>query len=115
MNNRTPLQTLLLIIGVIVCLGGIVCVVMGFADFAGSDVTEDTSGSFMLFAAGGFAMVVGFGIFAFTRAAILTRNGGYRITIEQGGGAATGKSCASCGKPISPSARFCESCGAVIG
>ena len=31
MSNRTPVQTLLLVVGTIVLLGGLACVVMGFA------------------------------------------------------------------------------------
>ncbi|GAB6986939.1 zinc-ribbon domain-containing protein [Nocardioides pyridinolyticus] len=121
MNKATPVQKLLLAVGVVVMLGGIVCLVMGFADFA--DFTEDEvqqgNGSLALFAAGGFAMVVGFGIVAFTRAAILTRNGAYaRVTIEQGTApqqAPSGRSCSSCGRPVAATARFCEACGHAVG
>lgn len=114
MNSRTPVQTLLLVVGVVVLLGGLACVVMGFADFASTDVGTDEADSFMLFAAGGFAMVIGFGIVAFTRAAILTRGGAYtRVTLEQGTRPG-GTFCSSCGKPVSPDARFCEACGQAL-
>lgn len=119
MNNATLVQKLLLVIGGIVLLGGLVCVVMGFADVASTDV-DDGGSSMALFAAGGFAAVVGFGIIAFTRAAILTRGGAYsRITIEQGRAPqpqeTSGKFCSSCGRPVAPAARFCESCGHAVG
>ena len=121
MNNATTVQKLLIAVGAVVLLGGVVCVVMGFASFASfgsSDVDEGGSG-LALFAAGGFAAVIGFGIIAFTRAAILTRNGGYsRITIEQGVApqqATSGKFCSSCGRTVAPTARFCEACGHAVG
>lgn len=114
MNKRTPVQTLLLVVGAVVLLGGLACVVMGFAGFADADASGDNS-SFMLFAAGGFATVVGLGIVAFTRAAILTGNGGYtRVVIEQGVAPAGNRFCPQCGHPSSPSARFCERCGAAL-
>ena len=118
MNNATTVQKLLIAIGAVVLLGGLACVVMGFASFGSSDVDQGDSG-LALFAAGGFAMVVGFGIVAFTRAAVLTRNGAYsRITIEQGmvpPGAASGRFCSSCGRPVAATARFCEACGHAVG
>lgn len=123
MNNRTPVQTLLLVAGALLLLGGLVCVVTGFGSFASSDPASDDSSPMMLFAAGGFAAVVGFGIIAFTRAAILTRNGAYaRITVEQGvtpprvqADQPGGKFCSSCGQPVTSTARFCESCGHAVG
>lgn len=123
MNNRTPVQTLLLVAGALLLLGGLVCVVAGFGSFAGTDPASDDGSSMMLFAAGGFAAVVGFGIIAFTRAAILTRNGAYaRVTIEQGMAPPQGRSqassarfCSSCGRPVASTARFCESCGHAVG
>jgi hypothetical protein len=119
MNKRTPVQTLLLIVGTVVLLGGLVCVVAGFGAFVGSsdDLNGDSgNGSMMLFVAGGFAMVIGFGIVAFTRAAIMTGNGGYaRVTIEQGTAPRGGRFCSGCGASVTPAARFCESCGAAVG
>jgi Double zinc ribbon len=118
MNNRTPVQTLLLVVGTLVLLGGLVCVVMSFADLASTGVgtTGEEDSAMMLFVAGGFAMVVGFGMVAFTRAAVMAKGGGYsRITIEQGVAPAGNRFCPSCGHPSSPSARFCESCGTAVG
>lgn len=119
MNKRTPGQTLLLVVGAIVLLGGLVCVVAGFGGFIGSsdDVGGDSgNGSLMLFAAGGLAMVIGLGIVAFTRAAIMTGNGGYaRVTIEQGTAPSRGRFCSSCGASLTPTARFCDACGAAVG
>ena len=118
MNKATTVQKLLIAVGAVVFLGGLVCVVMGFASFGSSDVGEG-DGGLALFAAGGFAMVVGFGIIAFTRAAVLTRNGAYaRVTIEQGMAPQQGTSgtfCSSCGRPVAPTARFCEACGHAVG
>jgi di/tricarboxylate transporter len=115
MNRATTVQKLLIAVGAVVLLGGLACVVMGFASFAGDDVDEGNS-SLALFAAGGFAAVIGFGIVAFTRAAILTRNGAYsRITFEQGMGPSGGRFCSSCGRPVAPTARFCEACGHAVG
>lgn len=115
MSNRTPAQTLLLVIGVLVLLGGLGCVAVGFADFASADSASDGGSSMLLFAGGAFAAVVGFGIVAFTRASVLTRNGAYtRVTIEQGS-APGSRSCSGCGRATTSSARFCESCGAAVG
>ena len=116
MNKATTVQKLLIAVGAVVLLGGLVCVVMGFASFGSSDVGEG-EGGFALFAAGGFAMVVGFGIVAFTRAAVLTGNGAYsRITVEQGTGpSGGGRFCSSCGRPVAAAARFCEACGHAVG
>ncbi|GAA4377188.1 zinc ribbon domain-containing protein [Nocardioides caricicola] len=116
MNKRTPGQTLLLVVGIIVFLGGLACVVAGFGGFVGSsdDPAGDSgSSSLMLFAAGGFSMVVGFGIVAFTRAAILTGNGAYtRVTIEQGTAPrGAGPFCSQCGSRNDAEARFCDACG----
>jgi hypothetical protein len=119
MSKRTPAQTALLLLGALVLLGGVVCVVLGFTGFADSsnDLGSDSDvHSMALFAGGGLAAVVGFGIIAFTRASIMTRNGGYaRITVEQGvapsGG---GRFCSSCGRAMSSTARFCDSCGAAL-
>jgi len=117
-SKRTPTQTLLLALGAAVFAVGLVCVAVGFARFADADPVSDDNGPLLLFAGGGLVAVVGFGIIAFTRAAILRANGGYRITIEQGGeqgGAARGgRLCPECGRPTSESARFCESCGAAV-
>ena len=119
MNKATPVQKLLLVVGTLVLLGGLVCVVLGFGGFASSDMSNDDDSGMALFAAGGFAMVIGFGIVAFTRSAILTRNGAYaRITIEQGmapSQSSGGRFCSSCGRPVAPAARFCESCGHAVG
>ena len=118
MNNATAIQKLLLAVGVVVLLGGLVCVALGLADFGGSDVGEG-DGAMAMFGAGAFAMVIGFGIVAFTRAAILTRNGRYaRITIEQGMAPRqqpAARFCSSCGRPVTPTARFCEACGHPVG
>jgi hypothetical protein len=114
MSTRTPMQTLLLVVGVVILLGGLVCVVAGFADFGGSDPESDGGGALALFAAGGFAMVIGFGIVAFTRAAMLGGGGYTRVTVEQGSAPRTGRFCSACGAAQSPSARFCESCGAAV-
>jgi hypothetical protein len=85
MSNRTTGQTLLIVLGAVVLLAGLICVVLGFAGFASSDAASDDNSPLYLFASGGFAAVVGFGIIAFTRASILTRNGSYvRVTYEQG-------------------------------
>ena len=84
MNNRTPGQTLLLVLGSLLLLGGLACVAVGFARFAGSDPMSDDNSPLFLFAGGGLAAVVGLGIVAFTRTAVLRANGGYRVTIEAG-------------------------------
>ncbi|WP_243056446.1 zinc ribbon domain-containing protein [Nocardioides sp. SR21] len=119
MNKRTPGQTLLLVVGTIVLLGGLVCVVAGFSGFIGSsdDLSGDSgNGSMMLFAAGGLSMVIGLGIVAFTRASIMTSNGGYaRVTIEQGSAPRRGRFCSSCGASLTPTAQFCDSCGVAVG
>jgi hypothetical protein len=115
MNNATPVQKILLVVGTLVLLGGLACVVMGFASFGSTDPGTDGNSSMMLFAAGGFAAVIGFGIIAFTRAAILTRHGAYsRVVIEQGVAPAGNRFCPACGRPASPTARFCESCGGAL-
>ena len=84
MNNRTPAQTLLLVLGSLLLVGGLACVVVGFVRFAGADASSDATGPMLLFGGGGLAAVVGLGVVAFTRAAVLQANGGYRITIEAG-------------------------------
>ncbi|WP_395696049.1 hypothetical protein [Nocardioides sp.] len=85
MSNRTPAQTLLLVVGVLLLLAGLACVVVGFAGFANADPGMDDNTPIFLFAGGGLAAVVGFGIIAFTRASILMGDGGYtRITVEHG-------------------------------
>jgi hypothetical protein len=115
-SNRTTTQTLLLVLGALVFVGGVACVVVGFSSFADSDVASDDNSPLLLFAGGGFAAVIGFGIIAFTRASILTRNGGYtRVTIEQGVAPTGGRFCSGCGRPTSPTAQFCDSCGAAVG
>jgi hypothetical protein len=119
---RTGAQVALMALGALVMVGGIVCVVIGFAGFA--DFTESSDGGagrdLALFAGGGFAMVVGLAVIGFTRARVLMGNGGYaRITYEQGiapvASGSGGRFCSGCGRPMSPSARFCESCGAAVG
>ncbi|MGB0101444.1 MAG: zinc ribbon domain-containing protein [Nocardioides sp.] len=119
MSSRTPMQTIQLILGAVILLGGLACVVAGFVGFASASDdlgSGDESGNLMLFAAGGFAMVIGFGIIAFTRSAVMSRNGGYRVTIEQGSATrGGGRYCSACGRPVSVSARFCDSCGAAVG
>jgi hypothetical protein len=115
MGNRTTGQTLLLVLGAVVLLGGLVCVVIGFADFGSTDPGSDDNGALYLFAGGGLAAVVGLGIVGFTRAATMRADGGYRITIEQGTAARRGSFCSSCGQPLSAAARFCDSCGAAVG
>jgi hypothetical protein len=115
MNNRTPAQTALIVLGSLVLVAGVVCVGLGFVRFASADPSDDVSGSMGLFLGGGLGMVVGLGIVAFTRAAVLRANGGYRITIEEGAARSGGRFCSSCGRPTSMSARFCDSCGAAVG
>ena len=116
MSNRSTGQTLLLVLGAIILIGGLVCVGIGFMNFGSSDPGSDDGSAMALFAGGGLAAVVGFGIVAFTRVSIMTRNGGYaRVTIEQGTAPAGGRFCSGCGRPSSPSARFCESCGVAVG
>ena len=83
-------------------------------DFSG----ESDNRSMALFAGGGLAMVVGFGIVAFTRASAMMRGGAYsRITIEQGvAQPATdgGRFCPGCGTRADREARFCDSCGGAL-
>ena len=86
-TGRTTGQTVLLAVGGIVLVAGLVCVVLGFTGFVGSqdDLGGDGAGrSMALFAAGGLAMVVGLGIVAFTRASAMMRGGYVRVTVEQG-------------------------------
>ena len=53
----------------------------------------------LLFAGGGLAAVIGFGIVAFTRASIMTRNGGYRGHASSRASAPTGgRFCSGCGR-----------------
>lgn len=116
MSNRTTGQTLRLALGCLIALAGLACVVIGFASFASGDPNEDGASSMLLFAGGGFAAVIGFGMVAFTRASIMTRNGAYaRVTIEQGVAPTGGRFCPACGHPTSTAARFCDSCGAPVG
>ncbi|GAA1137461.1 hypothetical protein [Nocardioides aquiterrae] len=84
MTNRTTGQTLLIVLGSLVLLAGLVCVAVGFAQFADTDPMSDDNGPMFLFAGGGLAAVIGFGIVVFTRVATLRANGGYRVTIESG-------------------------------
>lgn len=84
MSNRTTGQTLLIVLGSLILLAGLACVAVGFARFAGTDPMSDDNSPLLLFAGGGLAAVVGLGIVAFTRAAVLRANGGYRVTIETG-------------------------------
>jgi hypothetical protein len=113
MSNRTTGQTLLLVLGGLVLAAGLACVVIGFASFASTDPMSDDNSPLYLFAGGGLAAVIGFGIVAFTRASIMTRGGGYaRITVEQGRAPdGSGRFCRGCGRPAAPGAAFCESCG----
>jgi hypothetical protein len=112
MRNRTTGQTLLLVLGTVVLVGGLIVLGTAFATVASGDVATDDGSPLVRFAAGGFAMVVGFGIIAFTRASILTRGGAYsRITIEQGRAPSGGRFCSGCGQPATPGVAFCDSCG----
>ena len=116
MSNRTTGQTLRLVLGWLIAVGGLACVVIGFARFAMGDPNEDGASAMLMFAGGGFAAVFGFGIVAFTRAAILTGNGGYaRVTIEQGVAPTGGRFCSACGCATPATAQFCEGCGASVG
>jgi zinc-ribbon domain len=117
MSNRSTGQTMLLVLGTIILIGGLVCVGIGFTSFGSSDPGSDDGASAMaLFAAGGLAAVIGLGIIAFTRASIMTGNGGYaRVTFEQGTAPTGGRFCPGCGRSVSPSSRFCDSCGAAVG
>lgn len=112
-------------VGAALLVGGAVGVVWGFATFTGSALDGSGSGpgrSMALFAGGGLAAVLGFGLVAFTRAGDLTRRGAHtRITDEQGlgaarapAGAAAGPHCTSCGAAVAPDDRFCGSCGAAL-
>ncbi|WP_296607519.1 zinc-ribbon domain-containing protein [Nocardioides sp.] len=119
---RTGAQTALMALGALLMIGGLVCVVLGFAGFGSDDdLNQGTVGADLgLFAGGGLAMVVGLGIIGFTRARALMGRGGYaRVTYEQGiapgGSGSGGRFCSSCGRATSPSARFCDSCGAAVG
>jgi hypothetical protein len=132
---RTTSQTVRYAVGAVLLVGGIACVVWGFGSFAGSalDGSGDGAGrSMALFAAGGLAAVVGFGLIAFTRATALMGRGGYtRVTYEQGyggapttplGSAPTGSvpagpvpagraHCKACGAAVQADDRFCGACG----
>jgi hypothetical protein len=84
MSNRTPGQTALIALGSLLLLGGLVCVVVGFVQFAGADASSDATGPMLLFGGGGLAAVIGLAVVGFTMTAVLRANGGYRITIEEG-------------------------------
>ena len=124
MNKRTTAQTLLLVLGALLLIGGLVCVVVGFASFVGSDPEDGGSSGFAPFGGGGIAAVIGLGIIGFTRVSMVRANGGYaRVVIEQGYGAQQvpqtsaaggGRFCFSCGQPVGPAAKFCDSCGAAL-
>ena len=131
MSTRTTSQTVRYAIGAVLMLGGIVCVVWGFSTFTGSALDGSGSGagrSMALFAGGGLATVVGFGLIAFTRAGAMMHRGGYtRVIYEQGygalpdagletgpetGPAAGGRShCRSCGAAVAADDRYCNACG----
>lgn len=114
---RTGAQTALLVLGTLLIVGGLVCVGVGFVGFDSAPDVNDTGvdKGMALLAGGGLAAVVGLGIIGFTRARMLTGNGGYaRVTYEQGIAPAGGRYCSGCGRPTSPSARFCDSCGATL-
>jgi hypothetical protein len=115
-HGRTTTHTVLLVLGSLILLAGLVCVVIGFVQFADADPAGDDSTPMALFAGGGLAAVVGLGIVAFTRANAMTRGGAYsRVTIEQGVRGAGGRFCPSCGHPAGTTARFCDSCGTALG
>jgi zinc-ribbon domain len=141
-TGRTAGRTVRYAVGAVLLVGGIVCVVWGFSTFTGSalDGSGDGAGrSMALFAGGGLATVVGFGLVAFTRVGALTGRGGYaRVTYEQGygvppaagapataAGAAAGTApagtapvarshCTSCGAAVAAEDRFCGACGSPL-
>jgi hypothetical protein len=146
-TGRATSRTVRYAVGAVLLVGGIVCVVWGFSTFTGSalDGGGDGAGrSMALFAGGGLATVVGFGLVAFTRVGALAGRGGYaRVTYEQGygvppaagapataTGAAAGTApagtapvgtapvarshCTSCGAAVAAEDRFCGSCGAPL-
>jgi hypothetical protein len=116
-NSRSTTQTLLIALGVLLIVGGVVCVILDFAEFASADPADDSGRAFALFGGGGLAAVIGLGVIAFTRTSIMRANGAYsRVVIEQGYGATTGgRFCPSCGLPVQPTAKFCDSCGTALG
>jgi hypothetical protein len=132
MSTRTTGRTVRYAVGAVLVVAGIVCLVWGFATFTGAALDGGGSGAgraMALFAGGGLATVIGFGLVAFTRAGALTARGGYtRVTYEQGYGgvAADGPTpaavppaappagrthCRSCGAAVAPEDRFCGACG----
>ena len=87
MSTRSTTPTALIALGVLLLVGGLVCVVLGFAGFASTDAMDDggAASALGLFAGGGLAMVVGLGLVAFTRVSAMSRDGRYaRVTIEHG-------------------------------
>jgi len=86
MSTRSTTHTALIALGVLLLVGGLACVVVGFTHFASMDVDGSGAGASMgLFAGGGLAMVVGLGLVAFTRVNAMSHDGRYtRVTIEQG-------------------------------
>jgi hypothetical protein len=122
-TTRTTSQTLRYAVGTVLMVAGIGCVVWGFSTFTGSALDGSGHGagrSMALFAGGGLATVVGFGLVAFTRVGAMTGRGGYaRVTYEQGYGVppagatpAAGSHCTSCGATVAAGDRFCGACGA---
>jgi hypothetical protein len=121
MSTRTTGRTVRYAVGAVLVVAGIVCLVWGFATFTGAALDGGGSGAgraMALFAGGGLATVIGFGLVAYTRAGALTARGGYtRVTYEQGyGGVAAappaGRThCRSCGAAVAPEDRFCGACG----
>lgn len=124
MSTRSNGRSVRYAAGAVLVVGGLVAVVWGFGSFAGTTLDGSGSGagrSMALFAGGGLAAVVGFGLIAFTRAGSLAGRGGYtRMTIEQGyavpGPAVSGAGshCRSCGAAVAAEDRYCGSCGTAL-
>ncbi|KQP63328.1 MULTISPECIES: zinc ribbon domain-containing protein [unclassified Nocardioides] len=130
-GRRTPAQAAALVAGVLLLLGGLVALVVGFTGSVGSQSepfpapgADDGPGSdLLLFAGGGLAMVVGLGVVAFARAAAFRSAGGWsRVVVEQGFGSSPPRTsappetvrtrtCARCGALNDEEARFCDRCG----
>lgn len=87
MSTPSTVRSALVGLGVLLLVGGLVCVVLGFSRFASTDPMDDggATSALGLFAGGGLAMVVGLGVVGFTRVSAMARDGRYtRVTIEQG-------------------------------